>query len=359
VVGFWLRPTNSCCGTLGAVVMTDNSYLISCDWGTSAFRLRLLQGTESPKILAERSTSRGISTFSAGEVDEFQNYLILELDRLFRSARRSPEPIPVYLSGMITSTLGWKELPYAELPFPLEGSRAIVARTVLQRVYGNHALVFFSGVKSADDVLRGEETELLGIIQDPELRKWHKSSVVLLPGTHSKVIELEDRAIAGFRTYLTGELFQVLRRNSILRHSVDVEPEKDELAWELFRSGVERARQSGLLESLFTVRSNVLLKRIPPSVNTFYLSGLLIGAEVASVHNRYPSPRSIILGGTRKLQELYHCAFQVLNDSSRVHLVSEEVTSIASALGHWSLRAVVENDSVGFTRQESQTQSDP
>lgn len=330
--------------------------MISCDWGTSAFRLRLLQGAESPKILAERSTARGIATFSPGETDEFQNYLILELDRLFRSARRSPEPIPVYLSGMITSTLGWKELSYADLPFPLDGSRAVVARTLLQRVYGSHALVFFSGVRSDDDVLRGEETELLGIIQDPEIRKWHKSSVVILPGTHSKVIELEGRSIVGFRTYLTGELFQVLRRNSILKHSVDVEPERDGLAWELFRSGVEFAGRAGLLESLFTVRSNTLLKGIPPSVNTFYLSGLLIGAEAASVHNRYPAPRSIIVGGTRKLQELYQCAFQVMNDSSRVHLVSEGVTSIAAALGHWSLRAVVEDDSVHFTRSVNKTQ---
>ena len=118
--------------------MNDNSFLISCDWGTSGFRLRLLHGKDSPAIIAERCSSRGILTFPAGDVDEFQDYLILELDRLFRAAKLSPEAFPIYLSGMITSTLGWKELPYADLPYPLGGARAVLARTLLQRVYGTH-----------------------------------------------------------------------------------------------------------------------------------------------------------------------------------------------------------------------------
>src|SRR6266545_8316152 len=150
--------------------MIDNSFLISCDWGTSAFRLRLLQGKDSPTIIAERCSSRGILTFPAADTDEFQDYLILELDRLFRAAKLSPEPFPIYLSGMITSTLGWKELPYADLPFPLDGTQAVVERTLLRRVYGTHDLIFVSGARSSDDILRGEETELMGIFQEPALR---------------------------------------------------------------------------------------------------------------------------------------------------------------------------------------------
>lgn len=324
--------------------MADHHYLISCDWGTSSFRLRLLEGRRSPKIVADRSSGRGILTFPAVDADEFQNYLIMELDRLFRGARLSPEPVPIYLSGMISSSLGWKELPYAELPFPLDGSQAVLEHAILQRVYGAHDLVFLSGIKSRDDVLRGEETEVIGIFQDPKLRKMNGSSIAVLPGTHSKVIEIKNGCVVGFRTYLTGELFQVLRQNSILKHSVGESLKLEEDSQELFVLGVRRAAHEGLLESLFTVRTNVLLKGIPCELNTIYLSGLLIGTEVASILRHFPLPPSILLGGAVALQGLYQKAFQILGETTRIQPVPEEVTSIATALGHWSLRPVVEKD---------------
>jgi len=321
--------------------MQEKSYQISCDWGTSSFRLRLLTGKDSPKILADRTSPRGVSTFPAGDADEFQNYLILELDRLFRAAKLSPEPIPIYFSGMITSTLGWRELPYADLPFPLDGSRAVMERTLLQRVYGSHELVFVSGIRSADDVLRGEETELMGILQEPALQKWSGRGIAVLPGTHSKVIQIEDRAIVGFRTYLTGELFEVLCRNSILKHSVDPEPNPDEAALEFFDLGVKRAADQGLLESLFSVRTNVVLKGIPRNFNSLYLSGLLIGTEVLSILGHSAVESSILMGGKPSLQLFYERAFRVLGRSARLRAVPEEITLIAAALGHWVLRPVV------------------
>ncbi len=324
--------------------MLENAYLISCDWGTSSFRLRLLTGRDSPKILADRTSARGILSFPARDSDEFQNYLILELDRLFRAAKLSPDPVPIYLSGMITSTLGWKELPYADLPFPLDGTRAFLERALLQRVYGTHNLAFISGVRTADDVLRGEETELMGILQEPSLRKWNGSSIAVLPGTHSKAIEIQDEAIVEFRTYLTGELFDVLRQNSILKHSVDPEPNPEEAALEFFDLGVKRAADQGLSESLFSVRTNVLLKRIPRDLNTLYLSGLLIGTEVRSILDHFPPTAGILLGGKRSLQALYERAFEALGESARIHVVPETITSIATALGHWHLRPVVEED---------------
>ena len=324
--------------------MIDNSFLISCDWGTSAFRLRLLQGKDSPTIVAERCSPRGILTFPAGDADEFQDYLILELDRLFRAAKLSREPFPVYLSGMITSTLGWKELPYADLPYPLEGTRAVLAYTLLQRVYGTHELVFISGVRSKEDVLRGEETELIGIFREPTLRKWGSSCVAVLPGTHSKVIEILNKTILNFRTYLTGELFDVLLQNSILKHSVQPEPNAGEAGLEFFDTGARRAASEGLLDSLFTVRTNVVLKGLPRDVNTLYLSGLVIGTEVHSILKRFPAPTPILLGGKASLQSLYARAFRALGETSRVHAVPEEVTSIAAALGHWGLRPLVEQD---------------
>jgi 2-dehydro-3-deoxygalactonokinase len=96
------------------------------------------------------------------------------------------------------------------------------------------------------------------------------------------------------------------------------------------------------LESLFTVRTNVLLKAIPREANTHYLSGLLIGTEVRSILSQFPASTPILLCGSRALQELYERTFQVLGESFRVHSVPEEISSVAASLGHWSLRSVVD-----------------
>src|ERR1051326_6204720 len=154
--------------------------ILSCDWGTSSFRLRLLSGQGTPKILADRSNSRGITTFTASDTSEFESYLRMEAQRLFRSAGIRPRPLPIYLSGMITSTLGWKNLPYAELPFKLDGARAVTERDQLVSEYGSHEMTFISGVKSADDVLRGEESELIAVFADARFRSSAEASIAIL-----------------------------------------------------------------------------------------------------------------------------------------------------------------------------------
>jgi 2-dehydro-3-deoxygalactonokinase len=222
-----------------------------------------------------------------------------------------------------------------------------VERILLQRVYGTHDLVFVSGARSSDDILRGEETELMGILEEPSLRKFQGSSTAILPGTHSKVIQIQNGAIVDFRTYLTGELFEVLRQHSILKHSVDPEPNSDEGALEFFDLGVKRAADIGLLESLFSVRTNVVLKGIPRDFNTLYLSGLLIGTEVRSILTHSNRDSHIVLGGKPSLQMFYGRAFQVLGESGRLFAVPEEITSIAAALGHWVLRPIIEENRIG------------
>lgn len=325
--------------------MAQHLRLMSCDWGTSSFRLRLLQGKESPGIVAERSSTQGILTFPPSDAEAFQGYLTVEIDRLFREARVAPEPVPIYLSGMITSSLGWRELRYTDLPFPLDGSRAVVERASLERPYGAHELVFFSGVSSVDDVMRGEETELVGILSDPACRGFGVSCIAVLPGTHSKVVEVDARRIVGFRTYMTGELFQVLRSHSILRHSVEAEGGRAGEGEELFEWGARRGAEQGLIESLFTVRANVLVGGVPRELNGSYLSGLLIGSEAASILRRFPPPRPIVLAGAARLQHLYRRAFDLAGAGARIHAVSEDVGTVAASLGHWSLRPMVEEGS--------------
>jgi 2-dehydro-3-deoxygalactonokinase len=314
--------------------------LLSCDWGTSTFRLRLVAPRPAPRVLRERCSPRGVTAFQAGEAAGFAHHLGEEIDRLLGDAGLAPAAWPIFLSGMVTSTLGWRELPYARLPFAADGSGAVLAGGSLERPYGTHPLTFVSGLRSDDDVLRGEETELVGLLADPSLRGFGADSIVVLPGTHSKVLEVAAGRVVGFRTYMTGELYQVVGQASILRHSVAPDLTLDAAGTRLFEAGVRRAAAEGLSASLFTVRTNVLLGRAERGPNTAYLSGVLIGAEAVSIAGRFAPPRPILVGGTTGLQALYGQALALVGAAGRLHFVPPEISSIAATLGHCALAAV-------------------
>ena len=197
-------------------------FAISCDWGTTTFRIRLLRDGPGagPRVLAERTSASGIAAFAPRAEGEYRAFLAVEIPALFAAAGTAPQHAPVILSGMITSSLGWKQPPYAQLPFPLDGSAAVIERDRLETGHGTHELVFVSGVRGADEVMRGEECELIGLYGQPESVPFRDSSVAILPGTHSKTLEIGAGRVNTFRTFLTGELFDVLCRHSILRHSV-------------------------------------------------------------------------------------------------------------------------------------------
>ncbi len=134
--------------------------------------------------------------------------------------------------------------------------------------------------------MRGEEVQLLGAgLAD---------GLVILPGTHSKWVRLEGGAIAGFRTFMTGELFAVLKEHSLLGRLMAEGPE-DEAA---FAAGVDRALADPALTALlFGVRTEGLFGRIAPSALPDYLSGLLIGAEIAAGARAASSPLTIVAAG--------------------------------------------------------------
>jgi 2-dehydro-3-deoxygalactonokinase len=312
--------------------------LISCDWGTSAFRIRLLEGEESPVVRAARSGPRGISTFPPRAVAEYRDFLGSEILELLREASIAPEPIPVCLSGMITSSLGWVELPYACLPFGLEGGGAVLGRDVLERPCGVQELVFISGVRSDTDAMRGEECELVGIFAQPELRRFEDSALAIIPGTHSKWAEIRGGTIAEFNTFLTGEVFDLLCRHSVLRHSVASEAGGGDAPDEAFDEGVRRASERGLLASLFSVRTNSLFNLKDPAMNRRYLSGLVVGEEISAIRrSRHHRSAPVILSGSPALQRAYRRALDVLGESGRLHEVPAGVSGAAASLGHWRI----------------------
>ena len=244
--------------------MADPAFL-ACDWGTTNLRAWLVGG--DGEVLAEREFPLGVARLGPGEAKaRFEDEVRPALDA---------QGLPAILCGMIGSTLGWKAVDYIPCPAGLEALRGALCTVadgvrIVPGVRGD-------GIAGAPDVMRGEETQVFGWLLQDETRL-HGRHVICHPGTHAKWILVEDGAIVRFITAMTGELFGVLSRHGVLRNEA---PADDEAA---FDAGLAAAADGGALAArLFTARSRVVAGGEPAESTPSYLSGLLIGAEVASV----------------------------------------------------------------------------
>jgi 2-dehydro-3-deoxygalactonokinase len=309
---------------------------ISGDWGTSSFRLRLVR-RKSCAILAEVSAAAGIRTFADASdrqaaCADFLGEQLLVLEAV---ANQPLGGTPVCLSGMITSSVGWWELPYAPVPFPLDGSGAVVKQVTVTRPDGAcHPTLLCSGVRTADDVMRGEECEVLGLFAQPAYQALATQALVVLPGTHSKHVVVRDGALVDFRTYLTGELTELLASQSFLRHSVVLVTEQvygEEIA-EAFADGVRLAQELPITAALFRVRTRQLLTGAAREQNAAFLRGILIGGEVGGIADAHPETPILLCAGPRHA-DWYAAGFRALGLDDRVTVVPAEVAALTAVWG--------------------------
>jgi len=259
---------------------------LSCDWGTSSFRLRLVE-VASAAIVGEEDSDDGIAKVfelwnQNGKPKEqrFLFYLkIIEphIDALQKKLNSSLDGFPLVISGMACSTLGMIDLPYKELPFSTDGAD-LVTKIVEAGNSFKHDIIFISGAKTDRDAMRGEETQLIGCCPGAQ------EQVFIFPGTHSKHVAVKNKQVVNIKTYMTGEFFKLLSEKSILSASVDkttdLNSEKNKKA---FEAGVKESLHSNLLNSSFTVRTNYLFHKLTRQENYHYLSGLLIGTEIREI----------------------------------------------------------------------------
>lgn len=191
------------------------------------------------------------------------------------------------ISGMAGSRQGWAEAPYVPCPAgPAELAKHLhwIERDRIAIVPG------LSDIRGdVPDVMRGEEVQIFGAMGLTGLG----DGVFVLPGTHSKWATVRDGKVTGFRTYMTGEVYGLFARHSILERTLDANAALDEAA---FLKGVERAGNGeGLLHNAFGARSLSLFDRLPPAPSASYLSGLLIGEELAG-QKLLPGSEVIVIG---------------------------------------------------------------
>ena len=247
--------------------------LVALDWGTSSLRGARLAGDGS--VAEERAFPRGILTvpprgFPAAFTEHFGDWM-------------EAPGVLCLIAGMAGSQQGWLEAPYCPCPAGFDELAQRLAWVEPSRIAIVPGLSFESD--GVPDVMRGEETQVFGALQ----LLGAQDALIVLPGTHSKWVQVRAGRIESFATLMTGEFYALLRRHSILARTLPAEDAElhDALSIDLnddaFDAGVALALRGGsLLHTAFSVRSLALFKRLEPSQAPSYLSGLVIGEELRS-----------------------------------------------------------------------------
>lgn len=293
---------------------------ISCDWGTSSLRLRLVQ-TEKQTVLAEVISQQGIAASYALWKNSFSDRFLFyrailseEIKKLSAQCGYDLDDLTLVISGMASSGIGMIELEYKMLPVSIMGNDLLVHKIEAVRDF-QHQMIIISGIKSSEDVMRGEETIIAGC----EIKNTSGNQLFILPGTHSKHLIVQNGMITDFKTFMTGELFDLLATKSILSDSVKREVSIAQEIDSSFETGVQQGAYHNLLNSIFKVRTNRLFNKLSKTENYYYLSGLLIGAELKDLLQNDYSAVTIVSDET--FLPVYSSALSILKINKSVHCI--------------------------------------
>jgi 2-dehydro-3-deoxygalactonokinase len=270
--------------------------LIAIDWGTSSLRGARLGHTG--QVLESREFARGILTVPLGQFEVVFNELFGDW--------MQAEGALCLISGMAGSRQGWQEAPYCPCP---EGF-AELGQHLLWLQAERIALVPGLSCIGQDalhtpDVMRGEEVQIFGALQ----MAGRDSATLVLPGTHSKWVQVQGGRVTQFQTFMTGEVYALLSQQSILGKTLDLNGAFDEAA---FLQGVDQSQTAGsVLNKLFAVRTLGLFERMSAAALPSYLSGLLIGEELRTQSVSVDSA-PVILIGSNTLTQRYTLALRHL-----------------------------------------------
>ncbi len=309
------------------VAMCLAEKFISCDWGTSNFRLRVVD-ILSLKVLSEHTSDMGIKKrFQQFKAQQqlaqdhfFVAYLRGKIDELDLSGA---DNYNIVASGMLSSSIGMQELPYADMPVPFSGENLICKSIYLDKM---PKVLLISGVRTDTDVMRGEEIQAIGL--SDHLPK-HERGILLFPGTHSKHIIFETGHFIDFTTHMTGELFEVISRYSILSASL-YQVEWNPSYQEIFLKGVKKGLANRQMVSLFSIRAGSLIHNTSGDQNYYYLSGLLIGGELSSLKTH---AETVYLAASGISHELYKLALESFLPLERIVCFNAEILEKALLIG--------------------------
>lgn len=313
--------------------------LIALDWGTTSLRAYKLGF--GGQVLEQRSLSSGIMQLPktpriiAGQecADGFE----LAFDEACGDWLDAQPDLPVIACGMVGSAQGWREAAYCDTPANVANLGTSLQTVRSLRGVDVHIVPGVIQRSRLPNVMRGEETQVLGVLQHL-LSGAGNDLLIGLPGSHSKWVEVADGCIVHFDTFMTGEVFAVLSEHSILGRTQQRGGSFDGEAFDRgLRVALSADGEIGPLSTLFSARSLGLTGELSAVAQPDYLSGLLIGHELSALANVQRHRRnsvhlpSIILIGNSQLCARYSRALDACG-FARVTLAEQ-----ATERGLWQL----------------------
>jgi 2-dehydro-3-deoxygalactonokinase len=289
-----------------------NAALIGVDWGTTSCRAYLI-GTDGA-VLERVIDGPGILKVEKGAFGAALDTMTAGWGKL-----------PAILSGMIGSRQGWREAPYARCPADADDIVRVLAR--IDHPGRPVALVPGLSIENdaMPDVMRGEETQIFGALAVAE----RDAGLFLLPGTHSKWAEVASGRIMSFRTFMTGEVFGAFKDHTILGRLMSGSAADADAFARGVREGASLESAGALLNRIFATRTYGLMDKLPATGLADYLSGLLIGAEVAEATRQTKAAVTIIASPV--LAQRYTDALKLLGHDNAL------APADCVAAGHWRI----------------------
>lgn len=296
---------------------TDSGFFLAGDWGSSWLRLFLCQinGRGPARIMEQRSGS-GIAKVKDPEAVLFEvagNWL------------QTYKNLPIILSGMVGSNIGWKETPYQQCPMHVSA----ITQATTQFMCCGHLVMIVHGLNCTNllkqpDLMRGEETQISGWYHTSATHQ-SGSHLLCLPGTHSKWALVRNGYIESFMTGFTGEMYDVLANHSMLL--TQMKPgDIDRGEFQLGVATIQDATDVQLLHLLFSVRSRQIGDGKTPGQAASFLSGLLIGSDIKGALGLYAAEdveRLVNIIGDEQLAFCYALALESFRFQTRTFNTEE------------------------------------
>ncbi|MBY4868806.1 2-dehydro-3-deoxygalactonokinase [Burkholderia sp. Bp9017] len=260
---------------------SDVPRLIALDWGTTSLRAYLM--ADARTVLDERAAPKGVMQIGGAEIaiadacdGAFEDVCGAWLDAW--------PALPVVAAGMVGSAQGWRDTPYADVPIDADRLGASLHAVRTRRGAAVHIVPGLIQRGELANVMRGEETQIVGALHAGGAA--HASATtrwIGLPGTHSKWVAVRGSRIERFLTFMTGELYALLCTHSLLGRTMRPAPAFVEAAFERGVRTAQAGHATGLLATIFGSRAQLLAGELAPHEQADYLSGVLIGHELAGL----------------------------------------------------------------------------
>lgn len=296
---------------------------IAIDSGTTNTRVALIENGVVQDI-SKHTVGVG-STRANGE--QLSSAIKCAIADMLQKHHLQPADIEqVLVSGMLTSELGLFPVAHIAAPAGVPELHTAMRRTTLRDICET-PFTFIPGVKwekvgQLIDMMRGEETELAGI-----LSMGYTGDLFVLPGSHSKIITVRHNKIDTFYTMLTGEMIAALSQHTILKHAVDLSMADTDQRFLMM--GYRQCEQMGINHALFSVR--VLQTNGCTDVERYsYLLGVALCQEIQQIVKMRPS--GIVIGGKEQIKQAMAQILACVTDANVVCITKEE-TDTATFLG--------------------------